>query len=231
MRRSTGWYRPVKRLVDVAVGLVAALPALVGVGALSLAALISHGRPVFFRQVRVGRHGRHFTLVKLRTMRTVAAEAAQAGDLDSPGLGSTMVVGRAFAEQARITRFGGFLRHTHLDELPQLLHVLRGDMALVGPRPLAPDHVAEVVASRRSTVRPGFTCYAQLELVEHGYLDKHRQVALDEEYVDRLGPGTDAAILWRTVTVVARGPSRRPPLAHYDPAGAGWPTDRLPTGQ
>ena len=77
-------------------------------------------------------------------------------------------------------------------------------------------------------MRPGFTCYAQLELVEHGYLDKHRQVALDEEYVDRLGPITDAAILWRTLTAMLGARPGRRPLARHDPAGAGWPSDRFP---
>jgi lipopolysaccharide/colanic/teichoic acid biosynthesis glycosyltransferase len=219
MRRSIGWYPPVKRLVDVVVAGLAAVPAAVAVGALSIGAAVTHGRPVFFRQVRVGRDGRQFTLVKLRTMRTAAAEAATAGDLGG-------AVGRAFAEGDRITGFGRFLRRTHLDELPQLVHVLRGDMTLVGPRPLAPTHVAEVAAGRRSTVRPGFTCYAQLELVEHGYLDKHRQIALDEEYVHRMGPRTDAAILWRTVRALFGTSPSRPPLARYDPDGAGWPPDR-----
>ncbi|MGI9031143.1 MAG: sugar transferase [Ilumatobacteraceae bacterium] len=217
MRRSIGWYRPVKRLVDLGIAAVVALPVLAAVGALGVVAVAAHGRPVFFRQVRVGRDGRRFTLLKLRTMRTAASEAAAAGEL---GGGP---VGRAFTERDRITAFGRFLRRTHLDELPQVVHVLRGDMALVGPRPLAPTHVAEVAAGRRSTVRPGFTCYAQLELVEHGYLDKHRQIAVDEEYVDRLGARTDAAILWRTVTAVLCGRRGRPPLARHDPAGAGWP--------
>ena len=218
MRRWTGWYRPVKRLADVGVAAAAALPVLAAVGALSAVAVATHGRPVFFRQERVGLHGRHFTLIKLRTMRT--ADGATADGATS--------VGRAFAEVDRLTPFGGFLRRRHLDELPQLLNVLRGDMALVGPRPLAPTHVAEVVAGRRASVRPGFTCYAQLELVEHGYLDKHRQVALDDEYVDRLGPVTDAAILWRTLTAMLGARSGRPPLARHDPAGAGWPADRFP---
>lgn len=211
MRRSTGWYPPVKRLVDVAVGAAAVAPTLIVVGALSAAAVAAHGRPVFYRQARVGRDGHHFTLTKMRTMQT-ARDAA---------------VGRAYLERGRVTPFGAFLRRTHLDELPQLVLILTGDMAIVGPRPLSPQHVAEVSPGRRSSVRPGFTCYAQLELLEHGYLDKHRQVALDEEYVDRLGARTDLAILWRTATALLGARPGRPPLARLDPAGAGWP-DRRP---
>lgn len=219
MRRSTGWYPPVKRLVDLAVGVVALAPTLAVVGALSVTAVVAHGRPVFFRQERVGRDGHHFTLTKLRTMRTL--RDASVGD---------GAVGRAYAERNRVTSFGAFLRRTHLDELPQLVHILTGDMTLVGPRPLSPGHVAEVASGRRSSVRPGFTCFAQLELVEHGYLDKHRQVALDEEYVDRLGPATDLAILWRTATTLLGAAPGRPPLARLDPSGAGWPEGRRPPG-
>jgi lipopolysaccharide/colanic/teichoic acid biosynthesis glycosyltransferase len=223
MPRSTASYPLLKRLVDVTLAGLAAVPAGVVVGALSVAAVITHGRPVFFRQVRVGRDGRQFRLIKLRTMRTAAAVSATAGDLGG------VAVGRAFAERDRITGFGRFLRRTHLDELPQIVHLLRGDMAIVGPRPLTPAHVAEAAASRcRSMIRPGFTCYAQIELVEHGYLDKHRQVALDEEYVERMGPRTDVAILWRTLTAVLGVPGRSP-LARYEPAGAGRPGGkRLP---
>ncbi len=100
-------------------------------------------------------------------------------------------------------------------------------MSLVGPRPLSPAHVAEIAPGRRETVRPGFTCFAQLELLEHGYLDKHRQVALDEEYVQRIGLRTDAAIIARTVAALFTGRPRRRPLAWFDPQGAGWPADKL----
>jgi lipopolysaccharide/colanic/teichoic acid biosynthesis glycosyltransferase len=95
-------------------------------------------------------------------------------------------------------------------------------MSLVGPRPLLAEHVeAAGGGGRRHEVRPGLTCYAQLELAEHGYLDRYRQVSLDEEYVERMGFRTDLAILRRTLAVVL-GPRRhRLPLAQFEPDGAG----------
>jgi lipopolysaccharide/colanic/teichoic acid biosynthesis glycosyltransferase len=201
-----------KRFVDLFAA-VALLPLVVPVLAVAcLASVVIDGPPVLFRQGRVGRWGEQFSLIKLRTMRPTGGE---------PGSG------RAYAERDRITPLGSVLRRLHVDELPQLVHVVTGDMSLVGPRPLSPAHVAEIAPGRRATVRPGFTCFAQLELLEHGYLDKHRQVALDEEYVQRIGLRTDAAILARTVVVlVTRRPGRRP-LAWFDPQGAGWPPDKL----
>lgn len=205
MTPSTGWYAPAKRCIDVCVA-VALLPIAVPLVAVAgLASFVVEGPPILFRQRRVGRWGEEFTLIKLRTMR------------------GTAVAGRAYAERDRITPLGAVLRRLHLDELPQLVHVLTGDMSFVGPRPLSPNHVAEIRPGRRAKVRPGFTCFAQLELLEHGYLDKHRQVALDEEYVDRVGLRTDAAIIGRTVAaLVTRRPGRRP-LAWFEPEGAGWP--------
>jgi len=212
MPPSTGWYPPAKRFVDLFVA-VALLPLVTPVLAVACAAsVVIDGPPVLFRQRRVGRWGEQFTLIKLRTMRPTGG---------APGSG------RAYAERDRITLLGSALRRLHLDELPQLVHVLTGDMSLVGPRPLSPAHVAEIAPGRRATVRPGFTCFAQLELLEHGYLDKHRQVALDEEYLQRIGLRTDAAIVARTVAALLTGRPGRRPLAWFDPHGAGWPPDKL----
>jgi lipopolysaccharide/colanic/teichoic acid biosynthesis glycosyltransferase len=95
-------------------------------------------------------------------------------------------------------------------------------MSLVGPRPLLAEHVlAAGGGGRRHEVRPGFTCYAQLELAEHGYLDRYRQVHLDEEYVERMSLRTDLAILRRTLAVLL-GPKRhRLPLARFESERAG----------
>jgi lipopolysaccharide/colanic/teichoic acid biosynthesis glycosyltransferase len=212
MLQLTGWYPPAKRFVDLFAA-VALLPLVAPVVAVAcVASVVIDGPPVLFRQRRVGRWGEQFTLIKLRTMRPTGGE-----------LGT----GRAYAERDRITPLGSVLRRLHVDELPQLVHVLTGDMSLVGPRPLSPAHVGEIAPGRRAAVRPGFTCFAQLELLEHGYLDKHRQVALDEEYVQRIGLRTDAAILARTVAALVTGRPGRRPLAWFDPQGAGWPPDKL----
>jgi lipopolysaccharide/colanic/teichoic acid biosynthesis glycosyltransferase len=177
----------------------------------ALAGLLSQGPPVLFTQQRIGRHGKPFRLVKLRTM---------AGP---PGRG------RAYRERHRLTRYGRILRGLRLDELPQIVHLLTGAMSLVGPRPLLPEHVIEAGGGgRRHRIRPGFTCYAQLELLEHGYLDKHHQISLDEEYVERISLRTDLAILWRTAVVLAAPKRHRLPLVsvhadHAAPSAAVYP--------
>jgi lipopolysaccharide/colanic/teichoic acid biosynthesis glycosyltransferase len=188
----------------VVVALVLLGPVLVTLAVAAVACLLCQGPPVLFTQQRVGRHGKPFRLVKLRTM---------AGP---PGSG------RAYVERDRLTGYGRMVRRLRLDELPQLLHLLTGAMSLVGPRPLLAEHVlAAGGGGRRHDVRPGLTCFAQLELAEHGYLDRYRQVSLDEEYVERMGFRTDLAILRRTLAVLL-GPRRhRLPLARFEPDGAG----------
>jgi lipopolysaccharide/colanic/teichoic acid biosynthesis glycosyltransferase len=204
MMRSQTLYPAIKRLVDVLVALVLLGPALVTLAVAGIVALVFQGRPVLFTQQRVGRHGQPFVLVKLRTM------AGPPGN------------GRAYREGHRLTNYGRVIRHLRVDELPQVLHLLTGAMSLVGPRPLLAEHVVEVGGGgRRQEVRPGFTCYAQLELVEHGYLDKHRQVSLDEEYVERISFRTDLAILGRTAAVLLGAKRQRPPLARFEPDRAG----------
>jgi lipopolysaccharide/colanic/teichoic acid biosynthesis glycosyltransferase len=200
---SARWYPPVKRLADVVVALLLLLPALAVLTVAALASLALHGPPVLFTQRRVGRHGVHFRLVKLRTMTGPPA------------------CGRSYRERHRLTACGRVIRPLRVDELPQVLHLLTGTMSLVGPRPLLAEHVVEAGGGgRRHEVRPGFTCYAQLELAEHGYLDRYRQVALDDEYVERMGLRTDLQILGRTAGLLL-GRRPRSPLARFAPEGAG----------
>lgn len=203
--RSRSLYPAIKRLLDLVVALVLLGPTLVTLVFAAIASLAFQGPPVLFTQQRVGRHGKPFLMVKLRTM---------AGP---PGSG------RAYRERHRLTGYSRAIRRLRLDELPQVLHLLTGAMSLVGPRPLLPNHVVEAGGGgRRHEVRPGFTCYAQLELVEHRYLDKYRQVSLDEEYVERMSLRTDVAILWRTAEVLLLGPRpHRQPLARFEPDRAG----------
>ena len=187
MTPSRSSYPTVKRLLDLAVALTLLGPALVVLALAALGGLLVQGPPVLFTQQRIGRHGKPFRLVKLRTM-----AGAPAGK-------------RAYEERHRVTRYGRALRRLRLDELPQIVHLLSGTMSLVGPRPLLAHHVAEAGgAGRPHHVRPGFTCYAQLVLIERGYLDKHHQMRLDETYVDRVNLRTDLAILHRTALVNGR---------------------------
>jgi len=188
-RRPRGLYRHGgKRLLDLVLT-VTALPLLAPVLLVLAAAVrLMLGSPVLFRQQRPGRGGELFTLRKLRTMTN---ERGADGHL--------------LPDAERLTRFGRFLRRTSLDELPELWNVLRGDMSLVGPRPLLVQYLERYTPrqARRHEVRPGITGWA----VVHGRnaLSWEEKLALDVDYVDRLSLALDLRILARTVGLVVRG--------------------------
>ena len=144
-----------RRLVD----LLLAVPALIVLGptivALGLAVRLESRGGALFRQTRVGRDGVEFTMLKLRSMRA---------DRDESG---TVMGGRV---DSRVTRMGALLRQTHLDELPQLVNVVRGEMTLIGPRPEVPDFVASYTDAQREVlrVRPGITGPGQVEYATRG---------------------------------------------------------------
>ncbi|MBI5864092.1 MAG: sugar transferase [Planctomycetes bacterium] len=145
--------------------------------------------PALFRQERAGRNGRPFALLKFRTMRTDVDPFG-----DSPQNG----------EDPRITRWGRWLRETSQDELPQLLNVLRGEMSLVGPRPLYLQQMAEWDARQRGRllVRPGLTGLAQIH--GRGSLTIEEKLEWDVRYVETVSAATDLGILWRTIVGVFR---------------------------
>jgi len=179
-------YPAVKRLADVviaAVLLVVTAPLLAAVaGVVSIAM----GRPVLYRQARPGRHGALFDMVKFRTMRLGPSGCDTASDA------------------ARLTPTGRWLRATSLDELPTLYHVLRGQMSLVGPRPLLPEYLDRYTPeqARRHGVRPGITGLAQVS--GRNALSWEDRLRLDVRYVDELSLRLDLAILARTVVTVLR---------------------------
>jgi sugar transferase EpsL len=177
-----------KRGLDIAVALLALIvfaPALMIVAGL---VAMRTGRPVFFRQERPGLYGRPFHLVKFRTM-------TDARDAD----------GHLRPDAERMTRLGRFLRRTSLDELPELLNVLRGEMSLVGPRPLLMRYVDRYSPrqARRHEVRPGLTGWAQVN--GRNAVDWQCRFDLDVWYVDNLSLWLDVRILARTVYGVLRG--------------------------
>lgn len=186
VRRSL-WTCGLKRATDLllaAVGLLLAAP----VAAVCWWAVRREdGGPALFQQERVGRYGRTFVLLKFRTMRPDA-------EPDGPRL-------CAGAADERLTRAGRWLRRHHLDELPQLWNVLRGDMALVGPRPERPYFVRRILARDARyawlyALRPGLTSYATLH---NGYADSMekmlRRLELDVDYLRRCSWRTDAGLL------------------------------------
>jgi lipopolysaccharide/colanic/teichoic acid biosynthesis glycosyltransferase len=178
------------RALDVTGALVLALVTAPILALAALAIRLTMGGPVLYRQVRAGRHGRLFTLVKLRTMRPPAAHATTHDALATDG--------------ARLTPLGRFLRASSIDELPELWNVLRGDMALVGPRPLLPEYLPRYSAeqARRHAVLPGLTGLAQVR--GRNGLDWADRLALDVWYVDHRSLRGDLAILFATVAAVFR---------------------------
>ena len=174
-----------KRLFDIVVSacalLVLALPLLVVVWMVRR----KLGSPVFFTQVRPGMHGKPFKMVKFRSM---TSERGADGEL--------------LPDAVRLTPFGRFLRSTSLDELPELWNVLKGDMSLVGPRPLLVEYLPlySPEQARRHEVRPGITGWAQVN--GRNALDWEAKFKLDVWYVDHRSLWLDIKILWLTVKKV-----------------------------
>jgi sugar transferase EpsL len=176
-----------KRLVD----LLLTIPALIVLSPfLTILALWVYrelGSPVLFRQQRPGLHGQPFTLLKFRTM-------TDARDAD----------GHLLPDAERLTRLGRFLRRTSLDELPELINVLRGEMSLVGPRPLLMQYLERYTPqqARRHEVRPGLTGWAQIN--GRNAISWEQKFALDVWYVDHQSLWLDVKILFWTVGRVLR---------------------------
>ena len=174
-----------KRLLDVVgatIGLIVISPVQV---AAAMAVRWDLGSPILFRQERPGLGGRAFTLLKFRTMREGVDDC-----------------GSVIPDAQRLTRLGRRMRALSLDELPELWNVLRGDMSLVGPRPLLMEYLPRYSPeqARRHEVRPGITGWAQV--CGRNALTWEEKFALDVWYVDNVSFGLDLKILWRTVRAV-----------------------------
>jgi len=179
--------RAVKRAMDLCLtipGLIVLSPIMLIVALLVWQRL---GRPVVFRQVRPGLHGKPFPMFKFRTM-------LDARDAD----------GRSLPDEVRLTAFGRLLRSTSLDELPELFNVLRGDMSLVGPRPLLMEYLERFTPTqaRRHEVKPGITGWAQIN--GRNALTWEEKFTLDVWYVDNWSLALDLKILVQTAWKVVR---------------------------
>lgn len=188
LNTSTRRYLTLKRCFDA----VSAAVLLVGLGPLlafiALVVRCTMGPPILFRQVRPGHHERPFTLFKFRTM-----------------TGLVNACGCLLPDQERLTRLGRFLRKTSLDELPELWNVLRGDMSLIGPRPLLTEYLPRYTAEQhqRHVVRPGITGLAQIcgrQDITFG-----RRIELDNWYVHNCSLWLDLFILVKTLAYVVAG--------------------------
>jgi sugar transferase EpsL len=171
-----------KRLFDFFVAAVAVILLSPVIALIALLVRSNLGKPVLFRQPRPGRHGQPFTLLKFRTMLDA---------VDSNG--------SSLPDAERLTAFGQLLRRWSLDELPELYNVLRGDMSLVGPRPLLMEYLPLYTSeqARRHEVRPGLTGWAQVN--GRNAISWDQKFAFDLWYVDHASFSLDLKILWLTV--------------------------------
>ena len=187
MLKGKGYSRVTKRVVDLAVAVPALAVAGPIIGALALGVRNTMGSPVFFRQERPGRHGKPFSILKFRTMTNARNER-----------------GELLPDHERLTPLGRFMREHSLDELPQLWSVLKGDMSLVGPRPLLMQYLGRYSPeqARRHDVKPGITGWAQVN--GRNALSWEEKFALDVWYVEHVSLALDVKILAMTALKVLR---------------------------
>lgn len=176
-----------KRLFDIVVAVVAIVVFSIPLVVVAVFVWLTLGKPIFFRQARPGMGGKPFLLVKFRTMLDVHDNE-----------------GKLLADSERLTQFGRFLRASSLDELPELWNVLKGDMSIVGPRPLLLEYLPLYTNHqfRRHEVRPGITGWAQVN--GRNALSWEERFDLDVWYVDNQSLWLDMKILWMTVLTVLR---------------------------
>jgi sugar transferase EpsL len=177
--------RYLKRLTDVSIAAAALLLLAPLMAVIALIILLMMGRPVLFRHVRPGYKAIPFVLLKFRTMNCLFDEQ-----------------GRPLSDAERLTPLGKILRRLSLDELPQLWNVLKGEMSLVGPRPLLTDYLERYSPeqARRHEVKPGITGWAQVN--GRNTLTWEERFRLDIWYVDHWSLGLDARIIWKTIQKV-----------------------------
>ena len=191
----------VKGIIDIMLTLVILILISPVILLISVLIKLEDGGPVFFKQVRVGRHGRLFKCFKFRTM------VINAEELREKLMALNEVDGPVFKikKDPRITKIGRFLRKTSLDELPQFFNVLFGDMSIVGPRPPIPSEVEQYERSliRRLSVNPGITCIWQVSGRNNVPFD--RWMEMDMEYIDNWSLALDMKIILKTLKVVVRG--------------------------
>ncbi|SMP44201.1 Sugar transferase involved in LPS biosynthesis (colanic, teichoic acid) [Neorhodopirellula lusitana] len=185
--------KPLIEFIGTAILMIVAIPIMAVVAGFIL---VLQGRPVFYRQTRVGKHGILFRIWKFRSMRNHAEQqtgAVWSGDNDP-----------------RVTAIGKWLRCSHIDELPQLLNILAGDMSLIGPRPERPEFVCELSRElpaymERLRVRPGITGLAQLGLgYDHSISDVEHKIELDIKYINEASLRGDCRLFLQTFPYIAQ---------------------------
>lgn len=192
-------YEFFKRVIDLILSALATIPALLTFPFIALAIKIDSDGPIFFRQIRVGRHDHHFALLKYRSMCKNAYKISGEKETD---------------EDQRHTRVGTFLRKHYLDELPQIINIIKGEMSFVGPRPERPEYVTQLKNSipfyeMRLLVSPGLTGWAQINMDDDASVaDAPVKMQYDLYYIKNRAPMLDLLILLRTLATLLRRQGR-----------------------
>jgi len=202
-RPATGVYRAAgKRLLDLMFVLLSAPFAAVLIAAAALPLWFEGGSP-FYRQARLGRDGKRFSILKLRTMVQDADTLLEMHLAADPVLRGEWNTTQKLRKDPRITPIGAFLRKSSLDELPQLWNVMRGDMSLVGPRPMLPEQLPIYGdCTHYFALRPGITGYWQVSQRNDSAF--RARAALDAAYDSQMSLKEDAKVLWRTIGAVVK---------------------------
>lgn len=200
--RSALYRNATKRAIDIALVLVTALPVMIILLVLA-AAIAMDGKSPIYLQKRVGRNGRIFFMWKLRSMVTNADAQLEAYLARDPAAREEWNRTQKLRQDPRITAIGRIIRKTSLDELPQLWNVLRGDMSLVGPRPMMVDQQDLYPGTAYYALRPGITGFWQTSVRNESSFAE--RASFDTEYLRKLSFKTDLTILLRTVKVVYTG--------------------------
>ena len=185
-------YEIAKRGLDLLISALVFLPTLVLWPFIALGIKLSSPGPVFFRQTRLGRGGKHFTILKFRTMRVHGNDFAPTS-----------------AKDPRIVGFGTFLRKTRLDQLPQFLNIIKGEMSFIGPRPERPELAAQLETAvpfyrQRLLAKPGLSGWDQVSGEYHSpsVEDTYKKLQYDLYYIKNMSPSLDASIFFKTITTV-----------------------------
>lgn len=194
-------YRFVKRLFDIfasLIGIIVLIPTTIIIG---LAIKIEDGGPIFFKQQRVTKNGKLFNLIKFRSMVVNAEQIRDTMDNENEMDGPVFKV----KNDKRITRVGSFIRKIGIDELPQFINVLVGDMSVVGPRPALPREVKEYTEKdeKRLEVKAGITCIWQVQ-PNRNSISFEKWMEMDSEYVDKCSILLDISIMFKTIATIFR---------------------------
>lgn len=191
-----------KRVLDLTLVSIAAIPVLIILGVCALLVARDGGSP-FYCQTRVGRFGKTFKMWKLRSMVTNAEKALEDHLAKDPAARAEWDRNQKLRQDPRITKVGAILRKTSLDELPQLWNVVKGEMSLVGPRPMMVEQQVLYPGSAYYALRPGLTGFWQVSVRNESSFAERANY--DAEYLKKVSLVEDVKVIWKTVSVVTQG--------------------------